>query len=167
MQPRKGRKQAGRIYDWLTKLNCYDRVVDATTGDQLDHLCRMEVHTGYLGRCAGRAILRQRTMELHEALTEPGREADLRDTFIHELAHLLDYLKRGTSDHSQKWRDVMTSLGEPAATRCHSLRYLRESRVRLYCDGPRCGNTEHTRDPENQEGRPCRQCNGRMRRTRA
>lgn len=76
-------------------------------------------------RRAGMCDIRARQIELHSAMYKLGRRQDLEDTFLHELAHAIDYLLFKGRGHGHTWKKVMAALGlDPA--RCHRIKYLDE-----------------------------------------
>lgn len=56
------------------------------------------------------------------------------DTIPHEVAHLVDYVRRGKSGHDKIWRDIAISLG-CKGDRCHNLDVVARGRHRYYIDG--------------------------------
>ncbi len=76
---------------------------------------------------AGRALTKDWSIELNPRLQDlPGglREAELRATFLHELAHLVAFAragKRRIAPHGPEWREACRDLGIPGEDRCHSL----------------------------------------------
>lgn len=77
------------------------------------------------GQVAGFAGIARKQIELHAALFKPGRELDLRGTFMHEVAHMIDHFLFKGNGHGRSWKKVMRALGrEPE--RCHAYNYLNE-----------------------------------------
>ena len=76
---------------------------------------------------AGRAFAREWRIELNprlQELPEGDREAELRNTFLHELAHLVSFARSGRKriqPHGQEWRQACHDLGIPGEDRCHAL----------------------------------------------
>ena len=76
---------------------------------------------------AGRAFAREWRIELNPRLQDlPGeaREAELRNTFLHELAHLVAFARVGRkriAPHGPEWRQACHDLGIPGEDRCHAL----------------------------------------------
>jgi len=78
------------------------------------HAVIVVVWNSRMRTCAGRA--KMRGLEIHlnaRLLTENPHE--LVPTFIHELAHILDYvINLKSSKHGFVWQKIMHDLGEPA-----------------------------------------------------
>lgn len=175
MKPKRGRHDVGTVETVAKNYRVLDRIEAACAGKP-GHLLKLlayPVHVGYLGGSAGYHYAPSRLrpnglIELHEEMDQPGREKDFIETFIHEVGHALDHLRRGTSDHGPLWRKCMADLGAPNEPRCHSMNYLRASRRIMKCDNITCQHTEGTRAPETQAGRRCSWCGtGRMQLTGA
>lgn len=58
------------------------------------------------------------------------------ETAVHEAAHYIDFHQRGTSDHGEKWRNVMAQLGYPNPPRCHQID--RSDLVRFFLECGEC-----------------------------
>lgn len=68
---------------------------------------------------AGRASLRL-GIELHPGLLVEGHDA-LRSTFLHELAHIFEFLMHNTAGHGVNWIIQMARLGlDPMQHRTHA-----------------------------------------------
>lgn len=63
-----------------------------------------------LKRVAGRAFQSGR-IELHPGLLH-GSKQDLIETFLHELAHIMQYYSYGVMDHGASWWEMMHQLGQ-------------------------------------------------------
>lgn len=76
---------------------------------------------------AGRAFTRESRIELNtrlQDLPEGVREEELRNTFLHELAHLIASARAGRKriqPHGAEWQQACRDLGIPGENRCHSL----------------------------------------------
>lgn len=58
---------------------------------------------------------------LHPGLQQ-ATELELTTTFLHELAHVMDYLENGQSSHGYGWWQAMIRLGEnPQKSRYHNI----------------------------------------------
>lgn len=57
-------------------------------------------------------------IDLHPGLQKEA-EAHLRKTFLHEVAHIMDFLLTGKSDHGLKWYEMMFLLAQ-TPVRCHN-----------------------------------------------
>ena len=60
------------------------------------------------------------------------------NTILHEIAHAIDYARRGTSDHSYKWKTVARTIG-CSGDRCYNAKVdAKASKYTVKC--PSCGN---------------------------
>jgi predicted SprT family Zn-dependent metalloprotease len=162
-QPKRGRREAGLVGVWAVRFSAAKLIAKAVGEDwnRYERVMRCPVHKGYLGATAGihyppTQRLPQGLIELHQALFEPGREEDLRDTFLHEVGHCIDVVMRGRSGHSSSWRLVMADLDKPEESTYHNLEYLYQQRYTLHCSN--CHAQTSSRDPIKATGRKCRCC---------
>jgi len=87
---------------------------------------------------AGRAFAKDFRIELNprlQDLPEGQREAELRNTFLHELAHLIAFARVGRrriQPHGIEWRQACHDLGIPGEDRCHALDFKPRHLVRKY-----------------------------------
>jgi len=95
---------------------------------------------------AGRAFARDWRIELNPRLQDlPGEqcEAELRSTFLHELAHLVAFARVGRkriAPHGPEWRAACHDLGIPEEDRCHALDFQpRRLAKRFAYACPACG----------------------------
>ncbi len=76
---------------------------------------------------AGRAFTRDFRVELNprlQDLPDGLRETELRNTFLHELAHLVAFARAGRKripPHGIEWQKACQDLGIPGEDRCHAL----------------------------------------------
>ena len=76
---------------------------------------------------AGRAFTKDGLIELNprlQDLPEGQRESELRNTFLHELAHLVAIARAGRKriqPHGPEWQRACHDLGIPGENRCHAL----------------------------------------------
>ncbi len=76
---------------------------------------------------ACRAFTKESRIELNSRLQDlplEKREIELRNTFLHELAHLVAFEragKRRIQPHGAEWQAACRDLGIPGEDRCHSL----------------------------------------------
>ena len=72
-----------------------------------------------------------------------AREAELRNTFLHELAHLVAFARAGRrriAPHGPEWREACHDLGIPDEDRCHALDFQPRRLERKYLyTCPHCG----------------------------
>lgn len=59
-----------------------------------------------------RAKPRGGQIKLHRALEAPANKQPLDETFLHELAHAMQWLVYGVCDHSATWWEMMHQLGQ-------------------------------------------------------
>lgn len=63
--------------------------------------------------CGGKANGKERVIKLNARLLSENPE-ELLPTFLHELAHIVDYLMHGkSSGHKMPWKRIMRDMGEP------------------------------------------------------
>jgi predicted SprT family Zn-dependent metalloprotease len=170
-KPRGNRRKIGTVSDWLEKLGMTVAIADLPTDQQL-RLGNIEIHTAHLGQTGGYAVLHNDVIEVHEGLLLEGRTIELKYVVLHELGHFLDFIRRGTSDHSKHWRKAMMDLGEPNPTKYPDLSFLSQvtphGYTKLRCDavrdGHQCSHTVNTAKPEKYAGvLKCTWCfSGRM-----
>ncbi len=76
---------------------------------------------------AGRAFTKECLIELNprlQDLPEGQRESEMRNTFLHELAHLVALARAGRKriqPHGPEWQRACYDLGIPGENRCHAL----------------------------------------------
>lgn len=164
MRPRKGRKLVGSVTMWLEKLDLTALVHHNISPRAWIGLTEWEIHSGFLGITAGWAFGTGRVIELHEELFKPGREKDLKDTLMHEVAHAVDKILNGAlSGHGQPWKEIMRSMKQ-TGDRCHSYGYLSRNTMGGILKCNKCHKLEKTRRIDTQSGRGCsgRGCGGSM-----
>ncbi len=87
---------------------------------------------------AGRAFAKDFRIELNprlQDLPEGQREAELRNTFLHELAHLIAFARVGRrriQPHGIEWQQACHDLGIPGEDRCHALDFKPRRLARKY-----------------------------------
>lgn len=85
---------------------------------------------------AGRAYSAQAKIELNprlQVLDEEKREQEIRQTFLHELAHVVAYSRypnQGIKAHGPEWKKACADLGIPGEERCHDLQLGRRTTMR-------------------------------------
>lgn len=96
---------------------------------------------------AGRAFFQTGRIELNpklQELPETDREREIRNTFLHELAHLVSHARargRKIRPHGPEWRQACRELGIPGEDRCHSLDFQpRRIRRRFAYECGHCGS---------------------------
>ncbi len=99
---------------------------------------------------AGRAQAKGWSIELNprlQDLPEEVRDAELRATFLHELAHLVAFARAGRrriAPHGPEWREACRDLGIPGEDRCHALDFQPRRLERKYAYAcPHCEAVIH------------------------
>lgn len=95
---------------------------------------------------AGRAFARESRIELNPRLQDlppESRDSELRNTFLHELAHLVVFARAGRkriAPHGPEWREACHDLGIPGEDRCHALDFQPRRLERKFAYScPGCG----------------------------
>lgn len=93
---------------------------------RLERIWNIPVNTNFaLKSSAGRAHSR-RGIELHPGLFTVASH-DFIATFMHEVAHMMQWLEYGGMDHGQTWWEAMIRLGrKPWQDRRHNLQECRQ-----------------------------------------
>ena len=68
----------------------------------------------------GKIIPSTLTLKLSVPLMGRATEEEREETITHEIAHLVDYVLRGKSDHGPIWKRIHRALGGTGA-RCHNI----------------------------------------------
>lgn len=96
---------------------------------------------------AGRAFYQTGRIELNpklQTLPEEIRDAEIRATFLHELAHLVSFARhRGKriQPHGDEWKQACVDLGIAGENRCHDLNFQPRRQKRKYAyECPACGS---------------------------
>lgn len=96
---------------------------------------------GRLRSTAGRAWIKESWIELNPLLIGHGEE-EVRQTLLHELAHLVAHERHGRriAPHGPEWRKACADLGIPGAKATHRLALPRRQVARrYYYECPNCG----------------------------
>ena len=91
-------------------------------------------------RSAGLCKITTKTIQLSKWVIENSDETmDFwRNTLLHEIAHGIDVMKRGTSSHDYKWRNIAVAIGCDGNRTCNvNLLATRKSKYTLKCK--KCG----------------------------
>lgn len=110
------------IAHYARQLDCTPAIERAITFDtKLSRLWLIPVHFNFsLKSSAGRA--NRFGIDLHPGLLQ-ATQAEFRATFLHEVAHVCEYLIYGKGGHGETWWEAMIRLGErPWQNRHHSIR---------------------------------------------
>jgi len=68
---------------------------------------------------------------VNRKILEQGNKEKFIDTILHELAHVEDYVRRGTSDHSYEWKRLAQKIGANP-TRCGN-KFETNARYKIRC----------------------------------
>jgi predicted SprT family Zn-dependent metalloprotease len=108
----------------------------------------------------GKSNYSNRTITLSKELTKFEQDKNrVINTILHEVAHAIDYEKRGKSNHDEVWQDIAKSIGCNAdeITDNKTLKLDKVYKWKATCDF--CGTNYHSRlEPENK--RSCSKCGG-------
>jgi len=96
---------------------------------------------------AGRAFYQTGRIELNpklQTLPEERRDEEIRNTFLHELAHLVSFARakgKRIQPHGSEWKQACVDLGIPGEIRCHDLDFQpRRQRRKFAYECPACGS---------------------------
>lgn len=98
-----------------------------------------------LQSCAGKARYRLMQIDLNPALAE--HKGEIKRTFLHELAHILNYLRckqvglTRCDGHGPNWKKACCDLGIPNEKRCHSLNLSSQKKAKYMLTCNACGYT--------------------------
>jgi predicted SprT family Zn-dependent metalloprotease len=85
-------------------------------------------------------------ISLSRPLNRYNSPESMRNTILHEIAHAMDFLERGTTDHGPKWQRIALSIGCDAKRGKHTLEIAAHDekifKYRLECTGT-CGIAGH------------------------
>lgn len=101
-----------------------------------------KVCTDLKGVCAGRAYYNRHLIRLNAVLFAENKEAFMKRTVVHEVAHLIAFAVYGRRirPHGKEWASVMRLLGsEPS--RCHTYDVTRSIRGKAF--PYKCGCRKH------------------------
>lgn len=118
-------------------------------------------------RKIGCCKLGERTIELSgvwfidvgmDLIIEAGGREDLaEDTILHEIAHAIDFLNRGRSDHSWRWKKIARKIGADP-TRIESIPdKIVKLKADWYRECPNCGQKSYYHKKPTAE-RACAKC---------
>ena len=91
----------------------------------------------------GHADYRNRLISLSKWHVVFSDMAEIRNTILHEIAHVLDYLSRGYSSHDKIWKKLFISI-DGNGKRCGNISYDVEKKLKKWiyiC--PNCGRTDY------------------------
>lgn len=80
-----------------------------------------------------------KTIGISKHLIAGSTKDEVRDVVLHEVAHAVDFMERGTSDHGPKWKAVASRVGarpERQQSQYYSLAKP-QAKYTVYC--PKCG----------------------------
>lgn len=127
-----------------------------------------EIRLDLSGQSAGQAIS-SGVLRFNPHYLLHDSEHFLRQTVAHEVAHHVDFLRRGRSDHGPHWQRLMHALGLPAESRHrYDLPLSKVTRLRTFAYRCACRQLELTSIRHNRAQRSlaesqrplyfCRQC---------
>ena len=130
----------------------YDEELTKRAGELLHSLGLGEfassVHVNWNKRmrsAAGRAHYRKFLIDLNprlQVLEEPKKTEEIESTFLHELAHLVAYMRnrnRRIQPHGVEWKQACADLGIPGEDRCHDLDFgSRRMKKKFIYECPAC-----------------------------
>lgn len=73
----------------------------------------------------------KRLITISRSLTELNAKREVEDVIRHEIAHALDYMNRGTSDHSEQWKYWARRAGA-RPRRCYDGNSVKQTKPKLY-----------------------------------
>jgi predicted SprT family Zn-dependent metalloprotease len=91
---------------------------------------------------AGYCCWTRKEITLSKHLVEFNNVVEINDTLLHEIAHAIDFIDRGTSDHSPRWVAIALAIG---------------------CNGKRCYSKEDKTMPEGKHLYSCPNCKREVR----
>lgn len=96
-----------------------------------------------------------------DRLVKEGVDEDFgEDTVLHEVAHCLDYVERGESDHSFRWKENARRVGADPTRTCDLPKNLKKliatyKRVCTHCDEVR---SYYYKKPHSKRAKACGKC---------
>jgi predicted SprT family Zn-dependent metalloprotease len=117
---------------------------------------------GRIKRAVGKCKPRKKRIDLSKAyFVEHGGELPdemLKDVVLHEIAHALDYERRGTSDHSRKWKRVAREVGANPSRTANVPEELIAKVADWKRECPKCGWEAYYHSKPTAEGHMCPEC---------
>jgi len=111
------------------------------------------VFNGRIKKAVGKCKPRKKAIEVSKTwfldfgpkkLAEEGAREDLfEDVVLHEIAHAVDFERRGTSDHSWKWKEVAREVGADPKRTCKIPKTLRALVAKWALKCPECGKANY------------------------
>ena len=92
---------------------------------------RSKRHLGYC-RC------REKTISISRAYMESNPYPVMRDTLLHEVAHAVQYIKTGKTNHGKEWKQIAEQVG-CMPKRCADLNEVNIPKGRYLGICPSCG----------------------------
>ena len=105
----------------------------------------------------GAAHYNARKITLSSALVQRAEESTVRNTVLHEIAHVLSYLRYGPDGkgHGRKWKMVAREIG-CSGDRCHTEDTSAGAKYKMSCPG--CGVLKAWHRRPKAVQRKCRKC---------
>jgi len=86
-------------------------------------------------------------------------DAELKDVILHEVAHALDYSRRGTSDHSRKWKRCAREVGADPSRTTDGIPQKLIAKVSPWKrECPKCGWETYYHSKPTAGGKLCPEC---------
>ena len=117
---------------------------------------------GRIKRAVGKCKPRKKRIDLaktyfvdHESAID---EEQLKDVILHEVAHALDFERRGTSDHSRKWKRVAREVGANPSRTTKLPEEIKKAVADWKRECPKCGWTALYHSKPTAKGKICPDC---------
>lgn len=76
------------------------------------HLSNWKIKITNAKKTHGQCFYRKKTISISKYLIIlEQNEENIWDTLLHEIAHALDFYRRNTSNHDEKWKNIALSIG--------------------------------------------------------
>lgn len=117
---------------------------------------------GRIKRAVGKCKPRKKQIDLASTyFIEYGDEIsdeELKDVILHEIAHALDFKRRGTSDHSRRWKQVAREVGANPSRTTQLPRSIKKAVADWKRECPQCGWTSYYHSKPTAGGKLCPEC---------
>ena len=105
----------------------------------------------------------KRCIDLSKNMTLHRSDDEVKNTIIHEVAHAIDYVTRGTSSHDNVWRNIFLAMGGDGNTRTHVDKELVNKTYKYIITCPTHGQLGgFVRRPKNADRYTCKKCGGKI-----
>jgi len=117
---------------------------------------------GRMSRAVGKCKPHKEQIDLSETyFVDYEDEIDdelLKDVILHEIAHALDFERRGTSDHSRKWKKVAREVGANPSRTSEIPREIVAKAADWKRECPKCGWESYYHSKPTAGGKLCPEC---------